>query len=132
VLVVVGLSGRDGESSPGSGAGQGQTAKHGGAAQHGQSKPGVSVSLEATAEVWVCMLDGAGRELVDGQVLEGGTTEGPFRSDSFTVSFGNGEVSMEIDGKEIEIPPSASPIGYSIASSGSLEPLSEGERPTCL
>jgi cytoskeleton protein RodZ len=93
--------------------------------------PGVSVRLAAGAEVWVCVLDAGGRPLVDGQILEAGAEEGPFRSGSFTVSFGNGEVSMLIDGKEAEIPATSSPIGYAIDRSGELTQLSEAERPTC-
>jgi cytoskeleton protein RodZ len=92
---------------------------------------GVSVRLAASAEVWVCVLDADGRRLVNGQILEEGTEAGPFRSDRFTVSFGNGEVSMLIDGKEAEIPPTSSPIGYSIDASGELVELAESERPTC-
>ncbi len=94
-------------------------------------KPGVSVWLAASAEVWVCILDAEGDPLVNGQILEAGAEEGPFRSGSFTVSFGNGEVSMRIDGREAEIPTTSSPIGYSIDSSGTLTQLDEAERPTC-
>lgn len=92
---------------------------------------GVSMRLAASAEVWVCLVDAKGQQLVDGQILEAGAAEGPFRSGSFTVSFGNGEVSMLIDGKEAEIPATSSPIGYTIDSSGQLTELSEAERPTC-
>jgi hypothetical protein len=91
----------------------------------------VSLRLATSAEVWVCLLAASGKHLVDGQILAAGAQEGPFHSGSFTVSFGNGEVSMLIDGKEAEIPATASPIGYSIDSSGSLTQLSETERPTC-
>jgi cytoskeleton protein RodZ len=94
-------------------------------------KPGVSVELEAGAEVWVCMLNGGGKALVNGLILEAGAEAGPFRSGSFTVSFGNGEVKMRIDGREVEIAATSSPIGYSIDSSGALAQLSESERPTC-
>ena len=93
---------------------------------------GLSLELAATAEVWVCLLDGQGEPLLDGQILTEGAEEGPFRSDSFTVSFGNGEVSMSIDGKEAAIPATASPVGYAIGDDGDLEPLGDGERPTCL
>jgi cytoskeleton protein RodZ len=93
---------------------------------------GISVRLVATAEVWVCVLDATGRHLVDGQILDPGAEEGPFRSGSFTVSFGNGEVSMTIDGKEAEIPQTSSPIGYSIGADGALTELAESERPTCV
>ena len=95
-------------------------------------RPGLSLELAATAEVWVCLLDGRGEPLLDGQILTEGAEEGPFRSDSFTVSFGNGEVSMSIDGKQAEIPATSSPVGYSIGDDGDLEPLGDGERPTCL
>ena len=91
----------------------------------------VAVRLSALAEVWVCLLDAQGRPLVDGQILETGAEEGPFRSGSFTVSFGNGEVSMLIDGKQAEIPVTPSPVGYSIDSSGRLVELGDSERPTC-
>ncbi len=93
--------------------------------------PGVSMKLAASAEVWVCLLDDEGDVLVDGQILEAGAEAGPFRSGSFTVSFGNGEVSMRIDGREAEIPATSSPIGFSIGPSGALTELQEAERPTC-
>jgi len=102
--------------------------------RHDQTKqlsPGVSVRLAASAEVWVCVLNARGRPLVDGQILETGAEEGPFRSGSFTVSFGNGEVSMLVNGKEAQIPATSSPIGYSIDSSGGLTRLDEAERPSC-
>lgn len=94
-------------------------------------KQGVSVQLTASAEVWVCVLNGRGDPLVDGQILQAGAEEGPFRSGSFTVSFGNGEVEMRIDGREAEIPATSSPVGYAIDASGSLTELGEAERPTC-
>jgi len=87
--------------------------------------------LSATAEVWVCVLDAKGTHLVDGQILDAGAKEGPFRSDSFTVAFGNGEVALMIDGKQANIPATSSPVGYSIDGSGALTELSESERPSC-
>jgi cytoskeleton protein RodZ len=92
---------------------------------------GVSLQLTASAEVWVCLLDASDRPLLDGQILEAGAEAGPFRSGSFTVSFGNGEVAMMVDGSEAEIPPTSSPIGYSIGPAGHLSELGEAERPTC-
>jgi hypothetical protein len=94
-------------------------------------KQGVSMRLTASGEVWICILDARGRPLVDGQILKAGAEEGPFRSGSFTVSFGNGEVSMLINGREAEIPSTSSPIGYSISRSGVPFALEESERPTC-
>lgn len=90
-----------------------------------------SMGLVADGEVWVCVLDADGLRLVNGQILQAGEEAGPFDSGSFTVSFGNGEVTMTIEGKRAEIPPTASPIGYAVDSSGRLTELSEAERPTC-
>ena len=39
--------------------------------------------------------------------------------------------SLTFDGKEAEIPETASPIGYTIDSEGELTELAETERPTC-
>jgi hypothetical protein len=132
VLAIVAIPGGSG------GGGEGESAPDRRQAQPEPAPParsvkprGVSVELAAAAEVWVCMLDGKGRHLVDGQILEEGAEEGPFRSGSFTVSFGNGEVRMLIDGREADIPATSSPIGYSVDASGRLSELSEAERPTC-
>ncbi len=131
--VIALLPGSDG----GGVAKQPQQREHGQRADgkpEGQAQPaphGVSLQLTASAEVWVCLLSAGGRPLVDGQILEAGTQAGPFRSGSFTVSFGNGEVSMMVDGSEADIPATSSPIGYSIGPAGTLTELSETERPTC-
>ncbi len=95
------------------------------------SKGGVTVRLAASAEVWACLVNAKGKALVDGLILEAGAEEGPFHSGSFTVSFGNGEVKMLIDGREAEIPATSSPVGYAINSAGKLTKLGETERPTC-
>jgi hypothetical protein len=133
-LIVVGLSGGGGDEPPGGasakkGGGQGQAQRN--ASEARLATPGVTVRLVAGAEVWVCLLDADGEALVNGEILPAGAEEGPFRSGSFTVSFGNGEVSMQIDGEEASIPETSSPIGYAIDESGELTPLSDAERPTC-
>jgi len=94
-------------------------------------KTGVTIELAASAEVWACLLNAKGRALVDGLILEAGAEEGPFHSGSFTVSFGNGEVKMLIDGREAEIPATSSPVGYAVDSTGKLTKLGEAEWPTC-
>lgn len=95
------------------------------------ARTGVTVKLTASAEVWACLLNAKGKAVVDGLILEAGAEEGPFHSGSFTVSFGNGEVKMLIDGREAEIPATSSPVGYAIDSTGKLTELEEAERPTC-
>jgi cytoskeleton protein RodZ len=92
---------------------------------------GASLTLTATAEVWVCLVDERGQALIDGQILGPGSEEGPYRSDSFTLSLGNGAVTMDVEGQAASIPPTPNPIGFAIDRHGALHQLSEGERPTC-
>lgn len=131
-LVAIGLSGGGENGVP---APAPTTPRHEQAAGHGprtaRATARVVLRLAATAEVWVCLLDVDGRPLIDGQILEAGVEEGPFRSRGFTVSLGNGEVTMRIDGREAEVPATSSPIGYEIDSGGRLRRLAEAERPTC-
>lgn len=132
IAIVTMPSGGDGDGGPkGDSQPPRRTAvKKAGTAQKPRQQ-GVSLSLTAVAEVWVCVLDADEEPLVDGQILGAGAKKGPLRSGSFTVSFGNGGVSMLIDGREADIPETASPIGFSIDPSGSLTELSETQRPTC-
>jgi cytoskeleton protein RodZ len=132
VLVAVGLSSESKESGKSESARVRRRPATEARARVKHSTPRtVSVRLRASAEVWVCLLDAAGKKLIDGRVLTAGTREGPFHSASFTVSFGNGEVAMKIDGHKASIPVTAEPVGYSIDSAGMLERLPESQRPTC-
>jgi hypothetical protein len=91
----------------------------------------VALRLLASAEVWVCLLDASGAAVIDGAIMEAGEEQGPFRSREFAVAFGNGEVSMLVNGEEADVPPSSSPVGYEIDRRGNLSPIPEGERPEC-
>lgn len=134
VLIVLGLSGGE-EGSPGPPERETARASESVAENHAvvvpTPDPGLSLQLTATDEVWVCLLNAGGRALVEGQILGPGAEAGPFRSGSFTVSLGNGEVSMTVNGQQASIPATPSPIGYAIGAEGTLRELSEGERPTC-
>jgi hypothetical protein len=94
-------------------------------------KPGVVLSLAATGEVWVCLVDAGEDALVDGEILTDGAEAGPFRSRRFEIALGNGSVEMTVDGQEADLAPSASPVGYLVDVDTDLTPLEEGERPDC-
>jgi cytoskeleton protein RodZ len=133
LVVAIGLAGGDGNSSTpepsgGEGSGGPESASR---ATAPAPKPGVEVTLAATAEVWVCLLDAGEDALIDGQILEGGTDAGPYRSSRFEVALGNGSIEMTIDGRKADVPPSSSPVGYIIDSDGGVSTLEEGERPDC-
>ena len=132
-LLVIGLSTGGGGSSGGKQA-QGHQGVSG-AKKANEVQPqaarGHTLQLAATGEVWVCLLDGTGKPLIDGQILNSGETEGPFRSGSFTLALGNGAMTMTVDGKQANTPEPSSPIGFAIDSGGLVRELPEGERPTC-
>jgi len=134
LLVAIGLTGDDESSSPRPAAKAKRQAAPAEEARERRvlaGRPGVAVSLVATDEVWVCLLDGDEEPLVDGEILAPGVEAGPYRAESFSAAFGNGEVELTIDGRKAETPPSASPVGYRIDPGGELTPLEEGERPDC-
>jgi hypothetical protein len=136
VLVAVTLSnqGGDSTSSPPTKQRGAENRQQVGANPSGQSRQpvtGASLTLTATAEVWVCLIDGRGQALIDGQILGPGSQAGPYRSGSFTVSLGNGAVTMSLGGQAASIPPTPNPIGFAIDRHGALRQLPAGERPTC-
>jgi hypothetical protein len=91
----------------------------------------VSVELQPTGTVWVCLVDDAGDPLVDSETLTIGDSRGPFTASGFEVTFGNGSVEMTVDGGPEQIPEVAEPIGYRITPSGVRE-LDPSSQPTCL
>jgi len=131
ILIGIGLAGGGGSSRDSPPA---QTAKHHRkhkGKQGARQRKNVTLRLSATADVWVCLLNAKDNALVNGQILTAGSTEGPFRSGRFTVSFGNGEVAMEINGKNVPLQPTSNPVGYEIRRDGKPRPLSDSTRPTC-
>ncbi len=134
VLIVLGLTGGDGnDSSSGTTAGSG-LAKQGkgkGAAQPGKPRPpGVSIRLSATAEVWVCAIAADGTPVVNGEILSAGARRGPFRSRKFQLAFGNGSVDMQVNGKPFKVENTPSPVGYQVTPK-QVSVLPEGSRPDC-
>lgn len=130
-LVGIGLVSGDGGSSSSPTLSAGKRERKQGKEKETVAQPGVAMRLEATAEVWVCVLNGAEEPLVDGQILDQGEEVGPFHSKGFEIALGNGSVTMFVDDKQAQIPESSSPVGYSIDDSGRLVALEEGERPSC-
>ena len=113
----------DRKGAPGS---KGETSR-----RHFRKSASVALRIEPTAEVWACVENAAGKPLVDGATLAAGEAVGPFHSRSFTVAFGNGSVSLWVDGQRAHTPSSPNPIGLAVDHTGKLRPLPEGSRPTC-
>jgi hypothetical protein len=100
----------------------------------GESPPRPSeVSLELTSPgtVWVCLVDERGRARVNGVTLVPGERQGPFRARAFKVTLGTGEVGLEVDGRTVQVPQLAEPLGYRITPQAVRE-LDPAARPTCV
>jgi Helix-turn-helix domain len=133
LLIGIGLAGGGG-SGGGGAPGDGKQARGSGPGRANKPKPPpdrVSLRLSALGDVWVCLVDAKQSPVIDGQILAAGSDEGPFRSSRFTVSFGNGEVQMQVNGKQVGVEDTPNPVGYEIARSGEVRPLSDSVRPTC-
>lgn len=90
----------------------------------------VLVSVVPSRDSWICLVDAAGRQRIEGRTVAAGTHEGPFTSKRFTITVGNGGGDFRVNGKLRDVPDRSKPLGYSI-SPGRVRLLAESERPTC-
>ena len=89
-----------------------------------------SVSLQPTGTVWVCLVDHAGTPLVNGETLSVGDDRGPFKDRDLKLTLGNGQIRIDLNGRQVPIPSAAEPIGIDLTPQGA-KPLSSSARPTC-
>jgi cytoskeleton protein RodZ len=89
-----------------------------------------TVSLTSTGTVWVCLVDQTGKPLVNGETLATGDTRGPFKAKDMQLTLGNGEIQVELNGKQVPVPSAANPVGFDLTPDGA-KPLSTADSPTC-
>jgi hypothetical protein len=134
IVVVLGLTGgsQTGKGHAGAGPGAGAQAPPNTTSTAGSSPQpsAVSLWLRSTGTVWVCLVDDRGHPLVNGLTLSAGEARGPFRAGGFKVTFGNGAVQMEVNGKPFEVPQLAEPLGYQVTRQ-EVRQLATAARPTC-
>ena len=145
VLLVVLLVAGSGGSSPSGGAASSGAGAHARSARPGGSRaPGrrggagarpttdvVALSLKASALVYVCLIGDGGRVLIPGTELQPGESTATFHARRFVMTLGNSAVTMDIDGRLREVPPSSQAIGYALTKARGRQPLAPGELPTC-
>ena len=109
-------------------------ARHGGAsATHGAAASGgarVALALKPSAPVWVCLIADGTRKAIPGVTLSSSYAPVTYHARRFTLTLGNDEVTMYVNGTQESVPTSSSSIGYSITSSG-RHLLSASQQPTC-
>jgi cytoskeleton protein RodZ len=84
-----------------------------------------------TADVWVCLEAAGNRRLIAGELLDETSDLPSYRSSRFTMTFGNGNVKMRINGKTLDVPDVQNAIGYEIDRTGKRTVLAEADRPNC-
>jgi cytoskeletal protein RodZ len=136
VLLIVGLVSRGGNGSTSTGTtggGAGNTsARHGhrALAARPPATRVVTVSMQATGTVYVCLLGENGRVLVPGRTLTAGEKTPTFSAKHFELTLGNNAVTLLIDGTPRIVHASPRAIGYSITKAG-RRTLEAGRLPTC-
>jgi len=89
------------------------------------------LQLVATADVYVCLVDAGGRQVIDERTLSSGTRTRTFTSRAFRANFGNGNVRMRVNGRNYPAASSSDPIGYRIAPGRRPARLADAARPDC-
>jgi cytoskeleton protein RodZ len=144
LLLVIGLLGGNGKEAPGptsastaaksaaakARAARVAAARRRAAARRAANASRVALEIRPTAQVWVCLQDAKQKKLISGVVLDPSGKRQRFTSKSFTATFGNGSVNLIVNGKKLDVPASANPIGYSITPKGA-KTLDQSKRPTC-
>jgi cytoskeleton protein RodZ len=89
----------------------------------------VTLTVRATAAVWICLVDARDERLIPGTEIAPGPAQ-TFRSRRFRITLGNGNVRLRVNGRVFEPPQAAEPQGFEF-SRGGRRTLGEDERPTC-
>jgi cytoskeleton protein RodZ len=87
--------------------------------------------LVATAPVWVCVVAEHNRVLVPGTVVGPADHLPTWRSRRFKMTFGNGSLTMRVNGRTLQVPEVQNAIGYVVDRTGKRTVLSPAQRPTC-
>ncbi len=140
VVVALYFVGRKPGGSPGSTAthsnssNQGHHRSHRPAHRTGAKTPTaprrVKLQLVATGQVYVCLVNGAGKRLIPGVIFGPGQTIPTKTSSKLLLTLGNASVRMTVNGKPVAITPSSSAIGYLLTPT-SHSTLPASQQPRC-
>jgi Helix-turn-helix domain len=90
----------------------------------------VKLKIELADATFVCLENAKGKQLIAGEILQGGTTTRQFTSKRFRITLGHGGSTLQINGKPFEIPPSDVSISYLITRKQRKQ-LPPGTGPSC-
>jgi len=90
----------------------------------------VTLQLVPTAEVYVCLEDGSGKQLIPGVIYNVGDTIPTKRSSKLMLTLGNASVKMKVNGVTVPVTPSSGAIGLLLTPT-THSTLPAGKQPTC-
>ena len=90
----------------------------------------VTLELVPTGQVYVCLVDGHGKQLVPGRIFAPGQTIPTETSNKLLLTLGNNAVHMKVNGKTVPVAPSPNAIGFLLIPSGE-KPLPSAQQPRC-
>jgi cytoskeleton protein RodZ len=88
------------------------------------------LQLVPTGTVYVCVVDGAGKKLIPGQIFNAGQTVPTETAPKLLVTLGNALIQVKVNGKAVPISASSGSIGFSLTPSG-VRSLPLAKQPTC-
>jgi cytoskeletal protein RodZ len=89
-----------------------------------------TLSIVPTGALYVCLVNGAGKKLINQQIFTAGQTIRPERARKLLLTLGNASVTMTANGRAYAVSPSAKAIRLEITAAGVAHvPLST--KPTC-
>jgi cytoskeleton protein RodZ len=74
----------------------------------------VRLQVEATGDVYVCLIDATGRKLLDGATLHAGERSKRFTSRRLHARFGNGSARMRVGSRRYPVAESSKPVDYEL------------------
>jgi len=90
----------------------------------------VKLQLVPTGEVYVCLVNAAGKKLIPGEIFNVGQTIPTEKSAKLLLTLGNAEVKMKVNGAAVTVPATGSPVGFELLP-GSQTMLPAGKQPQC-
>jgi hypothetical protein len=94
------------------------------------SRHAVTLQLVPTGRVYVCLVSGTGKKLIPGVIYAPGQTIPVQKAAKLLLTLGNASVNMKVNGKNVNVSPSSSSIGYLLGPTG-VRPLSAAAQPGC-
>jgi cytoskeleton protein RodZ len=105
--------------------------KHGAPAKRHKAAPtSVRLALVPTGTVYVCLVNGHGRKLIDGLQYTAGQTIPVEVARKLLLTLGNNSMTLTANGVKVPVAPSSSPIGIEFTP-GKQTPLASTAQPTC-